>query len=471
MSVPPGDDLRAHVVSRTLALLREMDVPLYVILVGDVPEGASAHPERAPGLILDMTQAANGRRATPFAQSVADFFADDGLLLKKFVFRVEPGEGLKAIEPVVARISAPPSPIVETGLAAGLVLPLALFVFLLVGILVRSLPRARRRRDPGAADRPARARRRRPPPQAGAGRVGGSGPEPRGRSAGGHRHLHPEAARPRPERRGHRSLGGGRGDPGAPPAVARGAAPRAGGEDRRRQQGGEDLRPEPRLHGEEPRPRRGRARAHHARSPSAGTSPPSGSCAPRRTCSRTTPCGRSCWSRASTWSATAGRESARRSIPGATLHVGPYTFLVQDVAQGRTQGRAALPSLRQGPVADRDEELAARATAAGGPLPPRQPARRQLGSSREPTRPGASRGHNLALWPIPLAPSPWARAPTPSPCACTPTTAGGWSSGCARSPRRPTRWWCWRAGRRSSATTPTPRSSSTRRASSSGRSG
>ena len=140
MSVPLGQDLRAHVAERTVALLREMDVPLYVILVGDVPSGASAHPERAPGLILDMTQAANGRRATPFAQSVADFFADDGLLLKKFVFRVDPGQGLKAIQPVVARISAPASPVVETGVAAALVLPLALFLFLLVGILVRSFP-------------------------------------------------------------------------------------------------------------------------------------------------------------------------------------------------------------------------------------------------------------------------------------------------------------------------------------------
>jgi hypothetical protein len=140
MSVPLGEDLRAYAAQRTIALLREMDVPLYVILVGDPPSGPSATPERAPGLILDMTQAANGRRATPFAQSVADFFKDDGLLLKKFVFRIEPGQGLKAIEPVVARISAPASPVVETGLVAGLALPLVLFLFLLMGILVRSFP-------------------------------------------------------------------------------------------------------------------------------------------------------------------------------------------------------------------------------------------------------------------------------------------------------------------------------------------
>ena len=45
---------------------------------------------------MDMIEAANGRRATPFAQSVAAFFEDDGLLLKKFVFRVGPQEGLAA---------------------------------------------------------------------------------------------------------------------------------------------------------------------------------------------------------------------------------------------------------------------------------------------------------------------------------------------------------------------------------------
>ena len=140
MSIPPGDDLKAHVAQRTVALVREMGVPLYVILVGDAPSGPASHPERAPGLILDMTRAANGARATAFAQTVADFFEDDGLLLKKFVFRVDSAEGLKAIEPVVTRIAAPSSPTVETGIFAALVLPLALFLFLLVGILVRSFP-------------------------------------------------------------------------------------------------------------------------------------------------------------------------------------------------------------------------------------------------------------------------------------------------------------------------------------------
>jgi hypothetical protein len=140
-NLPPGQDLRRYVAEKTIALLKEMGVPLYVILVGDAPsEGGSTHPERAPGFILDMVQAANGARAAPLAQSVAAFFADDGVLLKKFVFRVQPNEGLAAIKPVVTRIAAPATATVETELFAALVLPLVLFLSLLLGILVRSFP-------------------------------------------------------------------------------------------------------------------------------------------------------------------------------------------------------------------------------------------------------------------------------------------------------------------------------------------
>lgn len=138
---PPGVDIRRDVGDKTVALLEEMDVPLYVILVGDAPsDSVAGHPERAPGLIRDMILAANGVRATAFAQSVAAFFADDGMLLKKFVFRVMPHEGLAAIKPAVTRIAAPASATVDTGLFAALVLPLVLFLFLLLGILVRAFP-------------------------------------------------------------------------------------------------------------------------------------------------------------------------------------------------------------------------------------------------------------------------------------------------------------------------------------------
>ncbi len=144
MEVPAGADLKAHMVERTVGLIREMKIPLYVILVGDPPSATTraskGNPERAPGMILDMVQAANGKKATAFAQSMSSFFTDDGVLLKKFVFRVEPQEGLKRIQPIVARITAPAKAGVEVQFLSALVLPLALFLALLLGILVRTFP-------------------------------------------------------------------------------------------------------------------------------------------------------------------------------------------------------------------------------------------------------------------------------------------------------------------------------------------
>lgn len=142
MVVPEGKDLRAHSIERTLALIREMNVPLYVILIGEPSTAVTikGNPERAPGMILDMVQAANGRKAAPFAQSVASFFADDGVLLKKFVFRVEPQEGLAKLRPIVARVSTPSRPGVEAQFLSALILPLTLFLALLLGILVRAFP-------------------------------------------------------------------------------------------------------------------------------------------------------------------------------------------------------------------------------------------------------------------------------------------------------------------------------------------
>jgi hypothetical protein len=142
MGVPRGFDLRLYSVQKTLALLSEQRVPLYVILVGDIPKQGvvSGDREQSPGVILDMVRAANGTQASPLAQSLASFFRDDGVLLKKFVFRVAPHEGLKHIEPVVKRIVAPSRPTVEFKFLSALVLPLGLFLFLLLGILVRSFP-------------------------------------------------------------------------------------------------------------------------------------------------------------------------------------------------------------------------------------------------------------------------------------------------------------------------------------------
>ncbi len=143
MDVPPLADLRNHVAEQTVALVKEMGAPLYVILVGEnLPPAREVmgNAERAPGLILDMVRAANGRQASPMAQSLSAFFEDDGLLLKKFVFRVRPEEGLKKVEPVVKRIAAPSRPTVELRFFSILVLPALLFLLLLIGIAVRSFP-------------------------------------------------------------------------------------------------------------------------------------------------------------------------------------------------------------------------------------------------------------------------------------------------------------------------------------------
>jgi hypothetical protein len=142
MDVPPGADLKAHVAEKLVARVEETGIPLYVILVGELPKDgvAEGSAELAPPLILEMIAAANGARASPAAQSLSSFFDDDGVLLKKFVFRVAPYEGLKTIERVVRRIVAPSRGLVELQFLAGLVLPLILMLFLLLGILVRSFP-------------------------------------------------------------------------------------------------------------------------------------------------------------------------------------------------------------------------------------------------------------------------------------------------------------------------------------------
>ncbi len=144
MNVPADQDLKSYVVRELLTLLRGLQQPLYVILVGEPPgEGqARKDQEQTPVLIWDMVQAANGAKASIMAQSLASFFGDNGLLLKKFVFRVAPSEGLKKVEPVVQRIVAPPDTSVEMQVLGGLVLPLCLLLFLLLGIAVRSFPGA-----------------------------------------------------------------------------------------------------------------------------------------------------------------------------------------------------------------------------------------------------------------------------------------------------------------------------------------
>jgi len=140
--LPPGVDLRSHAAARTVALVREMQVPLYVILVGAPPAaGASmGDREQAPPLVLDLVRAANGAQGGRLSQTLASFFDDNGVLVKKFVFRVQPTEGLKKVEPAVRRIVTTARPTVELRVLGYVVLPLLLFVLLGLGILVRAFP-------------------------------------------------------------------------------------------------------------------------------------------------------------------------------------------------------------------------------------------------------------------------------------------------------------------------------------------
>ena len=137
-----GDELRRKVTDRILEKLQEINLPFYVILVGQLPpeDQISDDNEASPRLILEMVQAANGPFASRRAQSLAQFFEDDGLLLKKFVYRVHTNQGLEKLEPVVRRIVAASRPGVELQFLSSLVLPLVLFTCALLGILVRSFP-------------------------------------------------------------------------------------------------------------------------------------------------------------------------------------------------------------------------------------------------------------------------------------------------------------------------------------------
>jgi len=127
-AVPEGADLRAEAGSRTVRLLENLGLPLYVILIGE---------EVDYDLIQRMVVGANGPiAASHYAQGIADFFDDDGVLLRRFIFRLEKEEGLEEIEPIVTRIATPPAPRVEFGIAGILIGVIAL----LVGAGVRSFP-------------------------------------------------------------------------------------------------------------------------------------------------------------------------------------------------------------------------------------------------------------------------------------------------------------------------------------------
>ncbi len=128
--VPPDADLKSFGGDRTIDLLSQIRQPLYVIVIGkdiDLP------------LIKRMVVASSGDiAASEYAQGIADFFADDGMLLRRFIFRVEENEGLAKIEPVVTRIAAPANPRLELYIAGSLLIAIGM----LIGVGVRSYPGA-----------------------------------------------------------------------------------------------------------------------------------------------------------------------------------------------------------------------------------------------------------------------------------------------------------------------------------------
>lgn len=121
-------DLTEEAGNRTIRLLEQLGLPLYVILIGE---------EVDYDLIQRMVVGANGSfAASDYAQGIADFFDDDGMLLRRFIFRLEEDEGLDEIEPIVTRIATPPAPRIELGLAGSLLAVVAM----LIGVGVRSFP-------------------------------------------------------------------------------------------------------------------------------------------------------------------------------------------------------------------------------------------------------------------------------------------------------------------------------------------
>ncbi len=126
--IEAGIELSDAVEKRTLDLLEQMNVPLYIMLIQDQSGSVFAQ---------EMVQAANGSLANnQYAQGITEFFDDDGIVLRRFIYYLEPEKGLEQIEPIVRRIAKPASVSVEFSLVSALLLT----VGVLIGIGVRSFP-------------------------------------------------------------------------------------------------------------------------------------------------------------------------------------------------------------------------------------------------------------------------------------------------------------------------------------------
>lgn len=123
-------ELYHFVAAETLEQLQRLRLPLYVILVGDAVESS---------LVAEMVRAANGGvTGSDLVQGISEFFEDDGLLVRRFIYRLEPDHDIEEFAPVVRRIVSPPQPRVELSLLGSVLLVLAL----VIGVGVRSFPGA-----------------------------------------------------------------------------------------------------------------------------------------------------------------------------------------------------------------------------------------------------------------------------------------------------------------------------------------
>ena len=264
--VAAGVDIRVHSSRRTLNLIREMQIPLYVILVGKAPlEGGARNPEQAPGLVAgDGAGRERGQGLAPGPDPrVVLLRRRDAPQEVRLPRRPHRG-------PQEDRADRGPRGRAVPGHRGGAVPERARVAPGPVRRPPAGRPRAllsgpRRRGDRRAVPGPAGAPLREPAPQAGVRRLGGHRPRPRLRRQG--RRVHPDLSglQPGPHREGagHRRDGPGDREAVAPPPGGPQAGPRAAL--RTGHQGREDLHPEPRLRGQELRPPGGRAPAHRPR--------------------------------------------------------------------------------------------------------------------------------------------------------------------------------------------------------------
>ncbi len=283
------------------------------------------------------------RPPLPSRRRSPSFFQDDGLLLRKFVYRVAPHEGLKKIEPVVKRIAAPAARGNRDADLRLLRPPAPAHPRLAPRPARAVLSGAGRPRDPGARGRPAGARGGRPHPPLARRHLVGAGAEPRRRRPHRRRDLHAPRGRARADGSGPRHDRPRPARQSTPAPRARRPAPRPRDRDRRRDPRGQDPRPEPRLRRARPRARRRRSGSSPGRPPSGPPCPRRTSSGPRRTSPSTRPCAAGCSSPACSV-VLYGKDAGRRELTtGASLRVGGYGFLVREIARGgRKDARLVL---------------------------------------------------------------------------------------------------------------------------------